>query len=189
MDNSQVEGLGTPGVPLGGVLTVQSAEPPTYSATANAFVPIATAATDVFTISGSATKIIRIHKVRVSATTTSGSAIKLTVAAIKRSTANVGGTSAVVANVSHDSLDAAGTAVARSYTANPTTLGTAVGTVRGDATSVAANGILNILEWIFNDVTSKPLVLRGVAENFCINFGGASITGPVASVSVEWSEV
>jgi hypothetical protein len=164
-------------------------EPQTYSASALAFVPPAAVASDVFTIGGSASKTIRIHRIYVSLTTTSGSAIKVTISAIKRSTANTGGTSVVQTNAPHDSTNAAGTAVVRSYTVNPTVLGTSVGTIRSVATSVAATGLPgNYIEFNFEEF-GQPLTLIGVTQFLCINFNLASITAPVSSISVEWSEV
>lgn len=162
-------------------------EPITHSATAVGFVTAALA-TDIFTIIGSGTKTIRIKKVRVSGTTTSGSPIKVTIRLLKRSTANTGGTSSIVSAVPHDSTSAAGTSVARSYTANPTTLGTLVGAVRAQSTSVQAAGMPDMVKWNFHD-GGQPIVLRGAAENLAVNFGGVSITGPVISVYVEWEEV
>ena len=163
-------------------------EPQTYSAGASAFVPAATA-TDVFLISGSATKVIRIHKINVSGTTTSGSPIKCTINLIKRSTANTGGTSVVSTNVPHDTSNAAASAVARSYTVNPT-VGTQVGIVRSVTNSFQAAGLtVGSIDFDFNNDGGQPVILRGVAENLAVNLNSTTITGGVISVSVEWSEV
>lgn len=182
-----IAGEGTPGVPVGGVASIQFAEPQTYTVVASAFVPTATAATDIFSIIGSATKTIRVHKVRASGTTTSGTAIKLNFQLIKRSTVNTGGTSVADTPTAHDSTNAAATATAKHYTANPTALGTSVGLVRAEQASVSVSG--QLIEWTFNETSVQALYLRGVAENLCVNLGGASITGPVFTVFVEFSEV
>lgn len=163
-------------------------EPKGYSAVASAFAP-ASSATDIFTISGSASKTIRIHKIDVTGTTTSGSPIKITICLQKRSTANTGGTSVTRTNVPHDSSNAAATAEVKSYTANPT-LGTLVGNVRCVTTSFQASGITDtVLMWEFADDGGQPIILRGVNESLVVNFNGTTVTGGVVSISVEWSEV
>jgi hypothetical protein len=163
-------------------------EPQSYSATGSAFVP-ATTPTDIYLISGSASKTVRIRKVRISGTTTSGSAIKCTINLIKRSTANTGGTAVISTNVPHDSTNAAATAVAKHYTANPT-VGTAVGTVRSVTTSFQAAGIsVGTIDFNFDNDGSQPIVLRGITENLAVNLNSTTITGGVISVTVEWSEV
>jgi hypothetical protein len=162
-------------------------EPPTYSAVASAFVPAATA-TDVWNFQGSNTKTIRIHKIRVSGTTTSGSAIRITISLIRRSAANTGGTSVVTTIVPHDSTNATATAVLRHYTANPT-VGTSIGNVRSDTTSFQGSGLTSgTLEWDFKD-GFQPLILRGNTQFLSIGFGSVTVTGGVVSISCEWSEV
>ncbi len=164
-------------------------ELPTYSASASAFVPPAAAATDIFTLIGSATKTIRIHRIRVTGSTTSGSAIKTTFNLIKRSTLNTAGTRVVGTAGAHDSTNAAATANPGHYTVNPTALGTLVAVIRSTHIAVTASGISGgVVEWDF-ETTGQPLVLRGATENIAINLNGGSITGPVMSVSIEWSEV
>lgn len=163
-------------------------EPQSYSASAAAFT-VATNATDIFLISGSASKTIRIHKIDVTGTTTSGSAIKITINLIKRSTANTGGTSVISTIVPHDSNNSAATAVARHYTANPT-LGTSVGIVRSVSTSFQGAGLTDTaLTWDFSDDGGQPIILRGTSENLAVNFNATSVVGSVISVSCEWSEV
>ena len=163
-------------------------EPQTYSASGAGFIPAATP-TDVYLISGSATKVVRIHTISVSGTTTSGSPIKCTINLIKRSTANTGGTSVVSTNVSHDTNNAAATVVARHYTANPT-LGATVGVVRSVTNSFQAAGLtVGSIDFNFEDDGGQPFILRGVAESLAVNFTSTTITGGVVSVAVEWSEV
>lgn len=161
---------------------------PTYSAVAGAFVP-PSSATDVFTITGSATKTILITKIRVTATTTSGSAIKVTFCAVKRSTPDSGGTRVAATVVPHDSTFPAGTATVGHYTANPT-LGAIVGNVRCMTGAVAGTGVSGgDITFEFGDDHNMPMVLRGTSEQLAINLNGATITGPVMSISVEWNEI
>lgn len=162
-------------------------EPQTFSAASSGFASAATA-TDVFIINGSASKTIRITKVRTTISTTSGSAIKLTVQGIKRSAADTGGTAVTATNVPHDSTNAAGTAVARHFTANPAALGTAIGTMRSTHIGVTQSGLSGgVIEWDFEG--GQPVVLRGVAEGFAVNFSATSVAGGIVSIHVEWQEV
>lgn len=163
-------------------------EPQTYSATASNFVSAATA-TDVFNIIGSNTKTIRIHKIRVTGSTTSGSAIKLNVRGFKRSSLNTGGTRVIATNVPHDSLNAAATANVGHYTANPSALGTSLGLVRASHIGITQLGISGgNVEWDFaND--GQPIILRGASEQFCVNFNSTTVSGALISIIVEWSEV
>jgi hypothetical protein len=154
---------------------------PVYSASAVGIVG-ATGATDTFTITGSASKNVRIHNIVVTGTQAS-SAVR-DILLIKRSTANTGGTSTTPTVISLDSNSAAGTAVVRAYTVNPT-LGTTVGTVRvrriGVPTTAAVS--LDMAEFQF----TVPLTLRGTAQVLSVNFNnpGVAIT---FSAYVEWSE-
>lgn len=168
-------------------IPVVVSQDPTYGASAVAFVSAASA-TDVFTITGSASKTIRVHKIKVSGTTTSGSAIKFTASLVKRSTANTGGTSVTATIAPYDSTQAAATAVVRHYTANPSALGTSVGVLRAESLAVTASGLTGgVIEWDLRE-SGQSVVLRGTTELLCVNFNAATITGPVFSISIEWSE-
>lgn len=162
----------------------------TYSASASGFVPAASA-TDIFCIKGSATKTVKITSIAVSGTTTAGSGFSASTTLVKRSTIDTGGTSVTDTAVPHDSGDMAATAVVTHYTANPT-LGNAVGNLRAHRLSIGtAGGAGNVgplNQWDFGVRASKPIILRGVSEQLCINLGGITITGPIFSASVEWVE-
>lgn len=157
---------------------------PTYSATGS-YVPAA-ATTDTCSLTGSATKNVRIRRVIIAGV---GSAVQnQNVAVVKRSTANSGGTSTTPTVVPYDSSSAVGTAVMRAYTANPT-LGTTVGTVIeplvkfGDLTT----GPAETYEIKFGELGS-PLILRGVAQVAAVNLAGVTITTPVVNCTFEWTE-
>lgn len=159
----------------------------TYSAAAIGFVSAASA-TDVFTITGSATKTIRITHMEVDGSTTSGSGVSLNLQLIKRSAADTGGTFVTDTNVPHDSNSAAATAVVGHYTANPS-LGATVGPVRSERKAFAAIGTDTISsDWDFGTRPSQSVVLRGVAQVLAVNFGATTITGPVIDISIEWTE-
>lgn len=163
-------------------------EPETFSAGTGPF-NLAATATDIWTIAGSNTKTIRIHRIKFSATTTSGSAIKLNVSLIRRSTLDTGGTSATVTAAKHDSNNASATATVTRYTANPAALGTTVAQLRTDIVGVTGSGISGgVVDWDFES-GGQPLILRGTSENIALNLNSITVTGGVGGVSVEWSEV
>lgn len=164
-----------------------AAAPATYSA---AVVGLASAltATDIFTITGSATKTIRVSRIVVNGVQTTAAQVNVLI--IKRSTANTAGTSAAATAVSYDSANAAATATVLSYTANPTT-GTAVGTasarrafIPGAASATDAQG----LEMISGDVGQQMLTLRGIAQVIAVNLNATTIAGSAFNITVEWTE-
>lgn len=159
----------------------------TYTASALNIAP-ASSPTDVFTITGSATKTVRVMLLSFSATqTTAGlAAVQL----IKRSTANSSGTSATATAVPNDSTNAAGTAVVRSYTANPT-LGTTVGSVA--VRKIFIPGVASVgnepEQYLYNaGRPSQSIVLRGTGEVLSINLNGVTLTGGSCSYYIEWTE-
>jgi hypothetical protein len=164
----------------------------TYSAAVSNFVP-PTSATDIFTITGSATKIIKITAITATGTTPAGGGILLGLTLLKRSTNDSGGTSTTMTNVPHDSSQGAATVTIKAYTANPT-LGTSVGIIRAirmvvPAASAQGNGSGGFSVWDFGIRPSKPIYLRGANEQLCINMSATTVTGPVFSAFVEWTEI
>ena len=157
----------------------------TYSTSATV-VPT-TAATDIFTITGSATKTIRVLKVKVSGVATTAQTISVFL--LKRSTANSAGTSTAPQLVPHDSNSAAPTATVLGYTANPTT-GTLVGNLRQDrfTFNLSTNTAQPPLVLDFGDRPGQAVVLRGVAQVLAFNLGGVSLAGGSVSLSIEWTE-
>lgn len=155
---------------------------PVYSASGVGVVAVS-GATDIFTITGSATKNVRIHNIMLTGTLATAAVRDILV--IKRSTANTGGTSATPTVVSLDSNSAAGTAVVRTYTANPSGLGTTVGTVRVRRVGVplASAATIDVAEFAF----TVPLTLRGTGQVLAVNLNG--VTNAVTwSGYFEWSE-
>jgi hypothetical protein len=159
----------------------------TYRASKIALSPAASA-TDIFTITGSASKTIRVTRVRISGTeTTAGHAV---FQLIKRSTANTAGTSASVTAVPLDSNDAAASATVLSYTANPT-LGTTIGSIAVSRiflpAAATATGEESML-LTFGDLAAKALVLRGTSQVLAVNLNGATVTGGSLHIEIEWTE-
>lgn len=158
----------------------------TYSATA--------AATVVFSISGSASRLVRVHRVLFSATQTVAGNIgdwRLE----KRSTANTAGTSASMTAVPHDSGIIPATASVRNYTDNPSALGTLTGIIYQPRMLVPAPATAVNPACVFDlDCTAllngQPISLRGVAEHLDLNFGGGTIPTGLANLqaTVVWTE-
>ena len=171
----------------GSIYVNHSGRIPSYSAFSS-FTAVASA-TDVFTVTGSATKTVKIRSVRVSGTNTGNT--NALVLIVKRSTANTGGTSSNLTEVPHDSTSAAATATALSYTANPTT-GSLVGNICGGLLFLpllASSNIGMSHEFIFGIDGYQPIVLRGTSEVFAVNLNGVALGGTtVLNIRVTWTE-
>lgn len=159
----------------------------TYSANSSGFVPAA-AATDIFTITGSASKVIRITRIDVSciATAAGNNYIILT----KRSTPDSGGTPSALNKVPNDSSFGAATASVISYTANPS-LGTPIGNVRSGFIpfGTATSGGANPYSFMFGTPDfGAPIVLRGTSEVLAVNYNAQTIAGNICNIGVQWTE-
>jgi len=158
----------------------------TYVAVAVAIAPAASA-TDIFTITGSGTKVVRIYKVRVLGSKSNPAAV-VTMNLIKRSTLDTGGTSAAITPVSMDSSDGAATAVVSSYSANPTSLGTSLGIVSPNPTFVP-NSVAELFQALFGDFgMRKPITLENANENVALNLSGTTVSGGSITIEVTWTE-
>ena len=159
----------------------------TYSAGFIALAPAITA-TDILEILGSDTKTVRITRIQISGVATAAGAYSIQL--LKRSTAATGGTSTSATIVPHDSANAAGTAVVKGYTANPTT-GTLVGIVQVKKITVStAAGAIPIVptELSFELRGEQAIVLRGAAQSLCINLNGVTMTGGALDIDVTLTE-
>jgi hypothetical protein len=157
----------------------------TYSASAE--FTAGTTPTDVFTLTGSATKTIKIRKITLGLTVTSG--VNLGIFVVKRSTANSGGTSTTRDAVPWDSNNAAATAVCRAYTANPT-LGTLTGNLQTALAYASGGGTIGstplVLE--YTGTAQQPLTIRGTSQLIAINMGGVTRAGNSIRATVIWTE-
>jgi len=179
--DQQRSAIGTTGIPA----VNSEGSKATYSVGVIAFTPVATP-TDFFTLVGSATKIVRLLRISISGIATA--AISVDVQLIKRTTANSGGTSAQPAIGQHDSNDSAPTAVVNTYSVNPTT-GTGGGTFRAGKLNLGATGAAGQLVWDFTTRNGKGLVLRGIAQAYVLNWGGAAVpSGTLLDIDCEFSE-
>jgi len=161
----------------------------TYHAVIADATPAATA-TDVMTLCGSATKTIKLTRVQATADATAAGVIDFYT--FIRTAANTGGTSAAVTPASHDSNNAAATAVVLKYTANPSALG-AGNMFAADhyALPAAASTGYPGTPWL-EDMgirNTQPVVLRGTANCFAFNLNGQTIpAGMNLYVTIEWTE-
>lgn len=148
---------------------------------------VAATATDIFSISGSASKTIKIRKVEISATqTTLGQA---NIFLIKRSSADSNNSTTSLTAVPFDSGSAAATAAVVSRTANPSSLGAAVGTIKSSRILVPTLvGSTDRLIYDFTGDASESIVLRGTAETLNINLNATTILGNNFNISIEWTE-
>lgn len=159
----------------------------TYSASGT-IVP-ASAATDVATITGSASKTIRVTRIQLSGQATAATPVIFSL--IKRSAANSGGTSAALTAIPLDSGNAAASATLLNYSVNPTP-GAAVGTIRYQqmvlvpSTTPATPNVP--ITWDFTTRNGQGVVLRGTSQVLAVNYGGATVSGNVLAFDIEWTE-
>jgi hypothetical protein len=158
----------------------------TYSCSIVGLIPPSTP-TDIFTISGSATKIIKITKIIITATQTTSTIRDILI--LKRSTLNSGGTFSSPIIVSHDSTNITLLAIIKAYTVNPTSLGTLVGnmvTMKILIGNTTTNPDELILDW--GTRPSQAIVLRGVNEMLAINLNSITSAGNNFDISIEFTE-
>ncbi len=170
-----------------GNVGIVSIAPATYATSIIGLAP-AVLASDIVTITGSASKTITITHIDIDGVQTTAS--QVLVLFIKRSTANTAGTSAAPTIIPLSSLSSAATATVLAYTANPT-VGTPVGTivsnrlfVPGAATTTDAQG----LSVVYGALSQQPLSLRGTSQVLAINLNGVTIAGGSINVNIEWTE-
>lgn len=162
---------------------------PSYSYQAADVSPAATA-TDLVCLVGSATKIVRVNRVQITADATNSTVLDFYM--FKRTAANTGGTATQPAITKLDSSDRAATAVINLYSANPSALG--AGTIlAGDHYHIpAANGSsYSSPPWVedFGNRNAKPLMLRSASESLCVGLNGQTIpAGASVYVRMEWTE-
>ena len=184
---------GVNSVPQPGMSCLSEPTVGSYTATGVGIVPAASA-TDIACLTGSATRTIRVQRVRVSGT--AGTLINVPALVTKHTVANTGGTAGTGTQLpvpaAVDSANAAATATATSYvSANPTVDATATiitaailplaltGTALGSTGIIFDFGDLNYAE--------KP-TLRGVAQQLCVNLNATSPSSGLVNVAFYWTE-
>lgn len=180
--------IGTVTVGTGSATALTDGLKATYSASITALASAASA-TDIFTITGSATKTIRVTRLEVSGQATTAAAAQVVLAV--RSTANTSGTSTAPTAVPHDSASAAASATIKAYTVNPTT-GTLVGNIKAAYVFLAAPATATVCsEPLFLDFGLRPsqaIVLRGITQVLAVNLNAATVTGGAFDINIEWTE-
>jgi hypothetical protein len=172
----------------------------TYSSSFVGLVPPASA-TDEVCITGSATKVVRVVRMVIGGS--AGTAVQVPVLAVRRVTADTGGTLATTtANpgvttqiASRDTSQApntAATAVLASYTAVPTINDTAPVYIDSQVmglTVATVVPVVAVFDW-GRDIENNIQVptLRGAAQQLCLNFNTVSISSGVLSGQVTWTE-
>lgn len=157
---------------------------PTYSA---ATVGAANAGTgDLFCVYGSASKTIFINEVHVLAEATSAG--YGSVAYIKRSSTDSGGTATPITPVPHDSRNPTVSASVTLYTSAPTP-GTTVGQIRNHFILAGSGSTFGPeAEWEFGQASDQAIVLHGVNEGACVNIVASPGAGSQWSVYTRWTE-
>lgn len=159
----------------------------TFSAASPGFTIPATAQ-DICTLTGSATKNIRIRRIIISAKNADLQSDP--VAIIKRSTNTTGGVSVLTTKVPYDSANAAATAVAEYYTTSSgSTAGTLVG-VLADILVPFGNlttGLVVPTTFEFGKL-GQPIVLRGAAQQVAVNLSNLTYTTGTMTCTFEWTE-
>lgn len=169
---------------------------PSYSAAITEFA-LDTTPTTIFSIFGSASKVVKITRLRVIVYETA-QAIR-TAKILRLSSALTGGTSAAMTPVKHDTNNATATATPLNWTADPGGGGTVVGSIDEiNITSVLAAGATppsshdspgTTVFNFWNDLITQAITLRGTSEGLAVDLGGAALdAGRKASVYVEWIE-
>ena len=157
-------------------------------------IAVAATPTDIFTLSGSATTTVKVQRVEVAFSETTGSTTDADLLLILRSTADTTGTSTAVTGVARDSNNAAATAVAKFYTANPGGLGTAIGTIRAQKLALQTpTASINSVDSVIWDFGTHPgeqeVTLRGATQFLCVNGNGSAYgTSPSMSVAITFTE-
>ena len=164
---------------------------PTYRVALSDITSIAATATDVFTLSGAAGKIIKVNSVEITADASSAGVIDFYL--YKRTAANTGGTLATTPSIAQmDSQDPLPLATPALYTANPSALGAGI-LISGNHYALPAAATTgypgNPLLETFGDLNGRRLTLRGPNELFAFNLNGQAIpTGLNIYLRIEWTE-
>lgn len=167
----------------------------TFMAT-NTFTPVATP-TDLVTIIGSPSKVVRVISFIITATNTAAGSQQFFL--LKRNSKNSGGTYIPGNLTPLDSIEQS-TADAGHWTANPLVLGNLVGNlniirvastvlVPGSFGTVSPNPRYDLIRGARASLLDKFITLRGQNELLAINFAGvALVAGQTHAYSVVWIE-
>lgn len=149
--------------------------------------------TDVAILTGSATKLVKVTRIRITVGATSSGAVEYRL--MKYSGGTQSAVNTAFANATHsgamDSSDVASTVIAAGlagvYTGNPASSGTTVGIMSDWTTTILANaGVQFLYECT---IPSKCITLRGTAQSVAVNGNGHTLlTGEKVGVEFNWTE-
>jgi FtsH-binding integral membrane protein len=165
----------------------------TYGAISIGLVPAASA-TDIFCISGSATKTIKVNRISLSGT--AGTAVTTPVVLLRRTSLDTGGTPATGTALpvagAFDSSNPTASAVLTAYTANPTIVDSSPTYLAAPAVSFGVTTTVSDPdELLFGTAVgfyNQPIILRGAAQQVCLNLNAVSISSGVLAISIQWTE-
>ena len=170
----------------------------TYSAPFFGLVPVASA-TDLVCIAGSATKTVKLASIKLSGT--AGTLITTPLVVLRRASVDTGGTAgSTTANPANtislrDTTQSAATATLIAYTANPTIVDTTPTYVDSQSITLPVSGTTaaSVVPTYFDyskDIENivAPPTLRGIAQQICVNVGGASNSSGVINGGITWTE-
>jgi hypothetical protein len=146
-------------------------------------------ATDVFTLTGSASKLVKVLRVEFSATQITASAA-FDARWVKRSTADTAGTttSTNLYTAPVDSSMAAASATVLAYTANPT-LGTQVGAPLISKYLIQlTSAVPQVIARDFANIPGGPITLRGTSDVFAFNMNGQTFNTNLTDMVMWWTE-
>jgi hypothetical protein len=160
----------------------------TYRGAFNGVAPLASGAVPLFSVTGSATKIVRINRIRMSVSAATGSAGD---AVLWRLSALSGGTASAGTAAKMDINNAAATAVFNRWTVAATTA-TTVAVLSCERYEIITAGVAvptPYIEWLFGDNHGQELVLRGTSDFIGLFLSAAAlVTTPTGDFWVEWTE-
>lgn len=180
---------GVNNVPVPGLACAMASTMPTYAASTSGFA-VASTATDVACLTGSATRTVRVQKVWV--TGSAASTLAIPVSLFIRTAADSAGTAVVMTPFAFDSNNVASTVSnAQYFTGNPTINDTAqqmvdVAEILLPTTTTSAYGV-TAFDYS-GALFSQAPVLRGTAQQLCVNFNKTSPSSSLVNVNFRWTE-
>lgn len=183
-------------VPQVGVITATLGKQ-TYRAVSIGLVPAASA-TDFFCIAGSATKMIKVTGITISGV--AGTLTSVPIVVLRRNGVNTGGTAATtIANPANtigkaDTTNGTASATLIAYTANPTIVDaspTYLAARYATFPTVAAGTSTPATEFVFGanlPQFTQQLILRGIADQVCLNMQAGSVSSGVLDIFISWTE-
>lgn len=161
----------------------------TYSFSIVGLAP-ATTPTDVFNLTGSASKTVRLIRLIVSGLQTTAGNIDMLV--IKRSGGTQSaGTSGAASIAASDTNNPTATALVQTYTSNPASVGTSIGNIFAGKIFVPAAATAGSPDKLILDYGNRPAqaqVLRGTSQGISLNLNSVTLTGGSLDIYCEWSE-